>query len=591
MKFLKVFLAALLAVVVGGVVSSLLWIFVVIGLAGSMESTTVVKPESVLVIDLAEDITDAPVTNPLGAIDFNTFTVRKSLSLMQALRSVEAAKNDDRIKGIYLRLNGDGVMDVAAIEELRTALEEFKQSGKFIVSFNEGYSQVNYYFASVADKIYLQPEGGMNWQGLSSTLMFYTGLFEKLDIKVDIFRPTACKYKSAVEPYFLKKMSPDNRRQMAALAESSWEVILDAVSASRGIDKKELNRLADALAVSMPEEALAHNFVDGLIYEDQMNGVFAELGVELNDDGECELVTLGEYSSQVVDLQNISADKVAIIYAEGQILDGAGEQEAIYGETMAETIKSVRLDDKVKAVVLRVNSPGGSALASDVMWREIELLKAEKPVVVSMGSMAASGGYYISAPADAIVSNKMTLTGSIGVFGMIMNPNDLLTKKVGVTFDSVSTNTHSTLGSFGHNMDAAERAVLMKGVDKVYTRFTSLVAEGRNLPIEKVLDIAAGRVWTGVQAQEIGLVDTLGGLNNAIALAAEKADLENYRIHEVTSVEDPFTALLSQFGAKVKASILSSEMGSEAYLQYNKVKNVISQNGIMAMMPYEISFE
>ena len=591
MKFLKVFLAALLAVVVGGVVSSLLWIFVVIGLAGSMESTTIVKPESVLVIDLAEDITDAPVTNPLGAIDFNTFTVRKSLSLMQALRSVEAAKDDDRIKGIYLRLNGDGVMDVAAIEELRTALEEFKQSGKFIVSFNEGYSQVLYYLASVADKIYLQPEGGMNWQGLSSTLMFYTGLFEKLDIKVDIFRPTACKYKSAVEPYFLKKMSPENRRQMAALAESSWEVILDAVSASRGIDKKELNRLADALAVSMPEEALAHNFVDGLIYEDQMNGVFAELGVELNDDGECELVTLGEYSSQVVDLQNISADKVAVIYAEGQILDGAGEQEAIYGETMAETIKSVRLDDKVKAVVLRVNSPGGSALASDVMWREIELLKAEKPVVVSMGSMAASGGYYISAPADAIVSNKMTLTGSIGVFGMIMNPNDLLTKKVGVTFDSVSTNTHSTLGSFGHNMDAAERAVLMKGVDKVYTRFTSLVAEGRNLPIEKVLDIAAGRVWTGVQAQEIGLVDALGGLNNAIALAAEKADLENYRIHEVTSVEDPFTALLSQFGAKVKASILSSEMGSEAYLQYNKVKNVISQNGIMAMMPYEISFE
>ena len=591
MKFLKVFLAALLAVVVGGVVSSLLWIFVVIGLAGSMESTTVVKPESVLVVDLAEDITDAPVTNPLGSIDFNTFTINKSLSLMQVLRSVEAAKSDDRIKGIYLRCNGDGSMDSAALEEVRTALEDFKQSGKFIVSFNENYSQVLYYLASVSDKIYIQPEGGMSWQGLSSTLMFYTGLFEKLDIKVDIFRPTACKYKSAVEPYFLKKMSPENRRQMSSLADSAWEVILDAVSAARGIDKKELNRLADALAVSMPEEALKHNFVDGVIYEDQMNAVFAELGVKLNEDGECEMVTLGEYSSQVVDLQNISADKVAVIYAEGQILDGSGEQEAIYGETMAETIKSVRLDDKVKAVVLRVNSPGGSALASDVMWREIELLKAEKPVVVSMGSMAASGGYYISAPADAIVSNKMTLTGSIGVFGMIMNPNDLLTKKVGVTFDSVSTNAHSTLGSFGHNMDAVERAVLMKGVDKVYTRFTSLVAEGRNLPIEKVLDIAAGRVWTGVQAQEIGLVDALGGLNDAIALAAEKADLENYRIHEVTSVEDPFTALLSQFGVKVKAAMLRSEMGSESFLQYNKVKNVVSNNGIMAIMPYEISFE
>lgn len=590
MKFMKTFLAALLAVVVGGVVSSLLWVFIFIGLAGSMESTTAVKPNSVLVVDLAEDITDAPSANPLGAIDFQSFTVRKSLSLAQVLRSVEAAKKDDRIKGIYLRLNGEGSMDVAAVEELRAALEDFKQSGKFVVSYNENYSQVLYYLASVSDKIYLQPEGGMSWQGLSSTLMFYTGLFEKLDIKVDIFRPTACKYKSAVEPYFLKKMSPENRRQMASLADSSWEVIVDAVSAARGIDKKVLNNLADKLAVSMPEEALAHNFVDALIYEDQMNGVFAELGVELNDDGECELVSLGEYSKQVVDLQNISADKIAVVYAEGQILDGSGEQEAIYGETMAATIKSVRLDDKIKAVVLRVNSPGGSALASDVMWREIELLKAEKPVIISMGSMAASGGYYISAPGDVIVSNKMTLTGSIGVFGMIMNPNELLTKKVGVTFDSVSTNEHSTLGSFGHNMDAAERAVIMKGVDKVYTRFTSLVAEGRNLPIEKVLDIAAGRVWTGVQAQEIGLVDALGGLNNAIAIAAEKADLENYRVEEITGVEDPFTALMSQFGAKIKASILRSEMDSETYALYNKVKNITSKNGVMAMMPYEIEF-
>ena len=591
MKFLKVFLAALLAVVVGGVVSSLLWIFVFIGLAGSVESTTDVKPESVLVVDLAEDITDAPAANPFGAVDFQSFTVRKTLSLMQALRSVEAAKTDDRIKGIYLRLNGEGVMDIAAAEELRTALEEFKQSGKFIVSFNENYSQVSYYLASVADKIYLQPEGGMSWQGLSSTLMFYTGLFEKLDIKVDIFRPTACKYKSAVEPYFLKKMSPENRRQMASLANSSWEVILEAVSASRGIDKKTLNRLADELAVSMPNEALKHNFVDGLIYEDQMNDVFKELGVTLNNDDECEMVSIGEYSKQVVDLQNISADKVAVVYAEGQIFDGTGEQEAIYGETMAETIKSVRLDDKVKAVVLRVNSPGGSALASDIIWREVELLKAEKPVVVSMGSMAASGGYYISAPGDVIVADKMTLTGSIGVFGMIMNPNDLLTKKVGVTFDSVSTNEHSSFGSFGHNIDAAERAVIMKGVDKVYTRFTSLVAEGRNLPIEKVLDLAAGRVWTGVQAQENGLVDALGGLNCAIAMAAEKADLENYRVHEVTSVEDPFKAMLSSFGVKIRATVLRAEMGSEAYTQYNKVKNVISKNGVMAMMPYEITFE
>ena len=591
MKFMKAFLAALLAVVVGGILSSLLWLFIFIGLAGSVESTTVVKPNSVLMIDLAENITDAPSSNPLGMIDFNTMTVNKQLPLLKVLRSIKSAETDERIKGIYLRMNGDGMIETGALEELRTALEEFKQSGKFIVSFNEGYSQISYYLASVSDKIYLQPEGSMSWQGLSSTLMFYTGLFEKLGIEVEIFRPTVCKYKSAVEPYFLKKMSPDNRRQMAELGASTWEVIVDAVSTARGIDKKTLNTLADKLAVTMPEEALKHKFVDALIYEDQMNGIFAELGVELNDDGECEKISLGDYASQVVDLQNISADKVAVVYAEGQIFDGTGEQEAIYGQTMAETVKSVRLDDKVKAVVLRVNSPGGSALASDVIWREIELLKAEKPVVVSMGSVAASGGYYISAPADVIVANKMTLTGSIGVFGMIANPNKMLTNKVGITFDSVSTNDHSTFGSFGHNMDAAERGVIMKSVDKVYSRFTSLVSEGRNLPLEKVLDIAAGRVWTGVQAQQIGLVDTLGGLNNAITLAAEKADLEAYRVEEVLSSEDPLQSILSGLGAKIRASVLRSEMGSEAYIQYNKVKSATTQNGVMAMMPYEISFE
>ncbi len=591
MKFLKIFLAALLAVVVGGVLSSLLWLFIFIGLAGSMESTTVVKPNSVLKIDFAEDITDAPSANPLGSIDFNTMTVRENLSLLKVLNTIRAAESDERIKGIYLRMNGQGMLDNAAVEEIRAALTEFKQSGKFIVSFNEGYGQSAYYLATVADKIYLQPEGSMMWQGLASNLVFYTGLFDKLDISVDIFRPTACKYKSAVEPYFLKKMSPENRRQLSELGFSIWDVLLDAISEARGIDKKTLNQLADNLAVALPEEALKHKFVDGLIYEDQMNEVFKEFGVELNGDGECEMVTLGEYAAQVVDLQNISADKVAVVYAEGQILDGSGEQEAIYGQTMAETIKSVRLDDKVKSVVLRVNSPGGSALASDVIWREIELLKAEKPVVISMGSVAASGGYYISAPGDVIVADKMTLTGSIGVFGMIMNPNKMLTNKLGLSFDSVETNNHSTFGTMGHNIDATERAMIMKSVDKVYERFTGLVSDGRNLPIDKVLDIAGGRVWSGVQAKEIGLIDDFGGLNYAIALAAEKADLETYRVHEVLSTEDPFAAIFSGFGAKVRAAVLRSEMGSEAYIQYNKAKNVVSKNGVMAMMPYDVRFE
>ena len=285
MKFLKIFLASLLAVVVGGILSSLLWLFFIIGLAGSIEGATEVKPNSVLVVDLAEDITDAPTSNPLGAIDFNSMTVRKSISLMQALRSIDAAKKDDRIKGIYLRLNGEGEINAAAIEELRTALEEFKQSGKFIVSFNESYSQVVYYLASVADKIYIQPEGGMNWQGLSSTLIFYTGLFEKLDVNVDIFRPTVCKYKSAVEPYIRKNMSPENRAQMQLITDDMWGVLVEAIAQSRGLDAATLKTLADKLEVTETEDALKHKLVDALIYEDEMEAKFAEYGVEKGVDG------------------------------------------------------------------------------------------------------------------------------------------------------------------------------------------------------------------------------------------------------------------------------------------------------------------
>lgn len=593
MKFFRTFLAALLAVVVGSFMMGFLWILALVGIAGTMESTTAVQPESVLVINLDEDISDSPVTNPFNNIDFNTMSTVRHMSLYSALRAIDAAAGDSRIKGIYLRLNGQGSADITTLEELRETIAQFKESGKFVVAYNETYGQFGYYLASVADRVYLQPEGMILWNGITFNVAFYKGLLDKLDIEPEVFRPTACKYKSAVEPYILTKMSDANRRQMTELAESIWGSVTAAVSESRSIPVAKLNELADNLSAMFPEEALANGLVDGLVYEDQMNDVFAEYGVEAGRDGEYNMVTLGEYAMQVgADMSNVSADRVAIVYAEGQIVDGNGEYDAIYGNTMAERIKSVRLDDKVKAVVLRVNSPGGSALASDVIWRELELLKAEKPVIVSMGGYAASGGYYISAPADVIIADKMTLTGSIGVFGMYMNVGKALKDKLGITFDGVKTNTLSDFGNATRPMTAVERATIMRSVDNVYETFTGLVAKGRNLPVEKVLDIAGGRVWSGSEAVELGLADGNGGLKTAIAVAADKAALgENYRIVEVTEMPTGLMSFFTAFNAQVRERALRSELGSALYGHYDRIREAMRVNGVVAYCPYDIRFE
>ena len=593
MKFFRTFLAALLAVVVGSFMMGFLWILALVGIAGTMESTTAVQPESVLVINLDEDISDSPVTNPFNNIDFNTMSTVRHMSLYSALRAIDAAAGDSRIKGIYLRLNGQGSADITTLEELRETIAQFKESGKFVVAYNETYGQFGYYLASVADRVYLQPEGMILWNGITFNVAFYKGLLDKLDIEPEVFRPTACKYKSAVEPYILTKMSDANRRQMTELAESIWGSVTAAVSESRSIPVAKLNELADNLSAMFPEEALANGLVDGLVYEDQMNDVFAEYGVEAGRDGEYNMVTLGEYAMQVgADMSNVSADRVAIVYAEGEIVDGNGEYDAIYGNTMAERIKSVRLDDKVKAVVLRVNSPGGSALASDVIWRELELLKAEKPVIVSMGGYAASGGYYISAPADVIIADKMTLTGSIGVFGMYMNVGKALKDKLGITFDGVKTNTLSDFGNATRPMTAVERATIMRSVDNVYETFTGLVAKGRNLPVEKVLDIAGGRVWSGSEAVELGLADGNGGLKTAIAVAADKAALgENYRIVEVTEMPTGLMSFFTAFNAQVRERALRSELGSALYGHYDRIREAMRVNGVVAYCPYDIRFE
>ena len=585
MNFVKTFLAGLLAVIVGTFLVFFLWIFILLGIAGSMEKSVAVHPESILKIDFSEVLTDAPSSDPLAGIDLMTLQTTRQLSLFKALRAIEAAGADDRIKGIYLRMNGGGgVTGSALLEELREALLEFKQSGKFIVAYNETYSQGQYYLASVADKIYLQPEGGMEWSGLASDVMFYKGLLDKLDLRAEVFRPTACKYKSAVEPFILDKMSAANREQMQALVNSMWGTISGAVCESRGIDSVKMRRITDNLQVTLPEEALEYGFVDSLVYEDQMEDVFAELGV--SDD--YDFITLGDYASQVgADLKNISADQVAIVYADGQIVDGEGYGKEIYGNTLAAKIAGVRDDEKVKAVVLRVNSPGGSALASDVIWREVELLRAEKPVVVSMGSYAASGGYYISCPADVIVADKLTLTGSIGVFGMILDTREALKNKLGITIDGVQSNASSSFLAT-QPLTPVQRSMIMRGVDKVYTTFTNDVAEGRNLPIEKVLDIAGGRVWSGADALGIGLIDTYGGLKTAIALAVDKADLgDNYRVTEMTETPTGFAAFIASLNMSVREAFTRSELGL-MMKDYNTVREAFRQQGVLMYSPYKV---
>ncbi|WP_302365875.1 signal peptide peptidase SppA [uncultured Alistipes sp.] len=593
MNFLKTFLAGVLAFVVGCFLVCYIGMMLLVsmaGLAGSFEKAVSVPDGSILEINLDETITDSPATNPLAEFDFATMTSRHSLPVLKAMGAIEAAAADSRIRGIYLRLNGaGGIAGSALMEELRGAIADFRQSGKFVVSYNEVYNQGAYYLASVADSVYLHPEGGMDWSGLAFNLTFYKGLLDKLDLHAEVFRPTVCKYKSAVEPYILDRMSDANRLQMQELVNSIWGTLVRAVSDARGISPEELNRMADNLEVVLPEDALEKGLVDGLLYEDQMNDVFASYGLEPDAEGHYSFVTLGDYAAQTGfgAASSLSQPAVAVVYADGSIVDGEGyELDKIYGNTLARTLAGVRADESVKAVVLRVNSPGGSALASDIIWRELELLRAEKPVIVSMGSYAASGGYYISCPADAIVSDRLTLTGSIGVFGMYLYTPDALKNKLGITLDGVKSNRSAGMGSISP-LTPAERASIMRGVDKVYATFTGNVAQGRNLPLERVLEIAGGRVWSGEDALDIGLVDGIGGLREAIALAADKAELgDDFRVKEVVEQPEGLWALLSELGVSVRQQMLRSELGG-MMKEYRQVQELTSQQGVVMYCPWQ----
>ena len=595
MKFLKIFLATLLAMIVGSVLSWVLCIVVFAGMVGSMGQTTqaVITPQTIVKIDFAESISEAPTKNPMAGFDYTTLTMPKHTHLLKVLQSVELAKNDDRVKGIYLNFTGAGGVTTGAMEELRAALVDFKQSGKFVVAYNETYSQGSYYLASVADKVYLHPEGGFSWVGLAFPSLFMKGAFDKLGLKAEAFRPTSCKYKSAVEPYIRKNMSPENRAQMQMMVNDMWGILVGSIAESRKLDAKSLMQMADKLEITLPEEALKHGLVDALIYEDEMDAKFAEYGVEKGADDKYNIISLGEYMTLSPVMPKFGSPAVGVVYAAGQIFDGEGEDDNVYSVNVCETLRKARKDDNIKAVVLRVNSPGGSALASDVIWREVELLRKEKPVIVSMGSYAASGGYYISSGADAIIADRMTLTGSIGVFGMMLEGEDLLKNKLGLTSDVVKTGSSAdfgtnVLGVGVRKITEVERKAMIRSVDKVYETFTSLVSTGRNLPMEKVLDLAQGRVWSGVRAVELGLADANGGLREAVAVAADKAGIaDNFRVTEVLEEMSPVAQMMQSLNMQVKAYFLDKDT-IEAVEYYNSLKRELVREGVQAYCPYTL---
>ena len=587
MEFLKTLGASLLAWIIGFVILILGIISLIVGVIDSLPTEdTQISNDSVLYIDFNRPIVDSPTTSPLTSINLSMNMVQP-ITMLEVLATLEYAAQDSRIKGICIAPSGDYPLSLANTEELRDALELFKLSGKFVIAFDDVYTQSEYYLSSVADKIILNPEGAVDWRGVGISTIFYKNLLDKFNISVDIFRPSACKYKSAVEPFFLTKMSDANRKQNEALVESLWQSICEDIGSDRGIEPEVLKQYAKDLSIATAEDALNAGLVDMVAYEDTLHNIYKEYGIY-----KFNKVSLDQYmlSLPVVtytantksnNFEYETSPMVAIIYADGEIVDGDKYQDnAVYGSRLANELRTARLDNKTKAVVVRVNSPGGSALASEIAWHEMKLLQEVKPVVISMGSMAASGGYYISAPADYIFADKSTLTGSIGVFGVVPNFGTLLEKRLGITFDSAATSPAAE-GLIGIKpLTTQERSVITKSVDRIYDVFTEHVAEGRNMELSDVLEIAEGRVWSGTMAKEIGLVDEIGGLHAAISKAVTLADIENnFKIYEFIAPLTPFEEWLNS-----TSFLFAKSLGIDYNIYGDELRDIIGQLPVLTSM-------
>jgi protease-4 len=556
----------------------------IISLAGKEEVR--ISDKSVLHITLDGIVTDRTSNNPFENFDFNTMKSRKELGLNDILLNLKKAKTDANIKGIFLELSNIPT-GISLLDEIRDALIDFKKSGKFIMAYSEMYSQKSYYLASVADKIYLNKEGSVDFHGLSAELMFFKGLLQKLDVDMQIIRHG--KFKSAVEPFIMDKMSDPNRLQTRLLINSLWNHILQGISVSRKISIPELQNMADNLSVQTAEDAIKYKMVDELVYKDQIIDIIRKkLNIKSNSD--IDYITLSKYDDvNVKNTTKYSGNKIAVIYAVGSIVSGDGDKENIGSERISEAIRDARTDESVKAIVLRVNSPGGSALASEIIWREMDLAKKEKPVVVSMGDYAASGGYYIACAANKIIASPTTITGSIGVFGIIPNMQRLFNNKLGITFDTVLTNKNAVNISGTRPLSNIQEKLIQNQIEHIYNVFIKHVADGRKMTVAQVDSIGQGRVWSGYDAKRIGLVDDYGGLDKAIVEASLLAKISDYKLIALPKQKEFIVELKEVFSGKDASSkLLEKELG-ENFIYYKTLKSVSEIKGIQLRLPYVIS--
>lgn len=591
---MKQFFGAFFGSFVGIIVATLLAVFIVIAVVKSgissvlsdKTASAVVKEKSILKIDLEGPINERESENPFKAIAKGSlFESNNEIGLNGLLAKITSATSDININGIYLNFKNPEV-GFAAAQEIRTALAAFKAKGKFICAYAEAYSQSAYYMASVSNTIYLNPQGDLDWKGLNMSLLFFKNTLNKLDVDMQIFRHG--KFKSAIEPFMLDKMSEANRLQSETFLNSIWSNMLSDIAKSRKIEISELQKMANDLRVRFPEDAVG-SLIDKTAYEDE---VLANLKKQLGQKGTDKLnvVSLDKYDVKVEAKPSRNLPKIAVIYANGSISSGEGNDDEIGSSTLAKAIRDARTDEKIKAIVLRVNSPGGSALASDVIWREVLLAKKSKPFIVSMGNLAASGGYYISCAASRIFAEPNTITGSIGVFGIMPNIQRMLNNKLGITIDTVNTNLHSDIGTALRPLDKKEFEFIQSSVEKVYDTFTKRVAEGRGISQAQVDSIGQGRVWSGSDALQIKLVDELGGLSDAIAFAAKQIKAKDFKVLELPKQKNPLNELLGQKESELENKMLKQNLGP-VYTYFKQVKSVLQLKGIQARLPYDIVFQ
>lgn len=583
MKFIKIFLASFLALVVFTIISFFMFALIITALDSDAEVT--VHENSVLRINLNRPLADRSFNDPFADFGFGSRDAIK-IGVIDLKKALKHAATDDKIKGIVLAapsLMGGFAMGA----EVRGALVEFKSSGKFILSYADYLTEGGFYLSSVADELYISPAGDLEWNGLSSNILFLKGTFEKLEIEPQIFRVGT--YKSAVEPLILDKMSDASRLQTSSFLNSIYNQMISEMAPDLGMEEAELKSISDKMLSQNLIQATELGLITGTLYKDEfLRKVADRINVEKTN--EIEFVSFQDYNKSFK-ISNSSKNRIAVIIAEGDIVRGKGTRGQIGSDKFTKEIRKARENDKVKAIVLRVSSGGGSALASDLIWREVVKARETKPVIASFGNYAASGGYYISMAADTIVSQPNTITGSIGIFGIIFNVSDFMSNKLGITVDGVNTGDFSGMMTSSRALTDAEKRIIQNSVEAGYEMFTSKAADGRHMNIEDLKAIASGRVWTGSQAKEIGLVDVLGNLDDAIRIAAEKAGIaDDYKVRYYPKQKTTLEELLDEFAGSTQARLMKSKLG-DMYPYAEMLEKVKSMKGLQARMLYEIEIQ